>query len=109
MQLLQPIQQFRVEIHNTIGTLEERPGWANGHTRSIIAVITAVDEEVALGVGELALLDVFDPGAIDADRDIVLGFAGDRADMAADALALSDDKPVFHTSLCNGSRSQVTL
>jgi hypothetical protein len=58
-------------------------------------VVAAIDEKIAARVGELAFFDVFHPGAIHADRDIVFGFARDSAGMAADALALVDHKGVF--------------
>ncbi len=35
--------------------------------------------------GELALFDVFDPGAVDAEGHVVFGFACHRAGVAADA------------------------
>ena len=58
-------------------------------------MIAAIDEKITARVGELAFFDVFHPGAIHADRDIVFGFARYGAGMAADALALVDDKGVF--------------
>jgi hypothetical protein len=58
-------------------------------------VIATVDEEIAARVGKLAFFDIFDPGAIDANRDVVLCFASHCAGVAANTLALVDDKGVF--------------
>jgi hypothetical protein len=58
-------------------------------------MIASIDKKIAARVGELAFFDVFDPGAIDANRDVVFGFAGYGAGMAANTLALVDDKGVF--------------
>ena len=58
-------------------------------------MIAAVDQKIAARVGELAFFDVLHPRSIDADRDIVFGFARDGTGMAADALALVDHKGVF--------------
>ena len=59
-------------------------------------MIAARDLKDAASVGVGALLDVFDPGAIHAERHVVLGFAGYRAGMTANALAVIDDKSVLH-------------
>ena len=58
-------------------------------------MIASIDKKITARVGELAFFDVFDPGAIDANGDVVFGFAGHGAGMAADTLALVDDKGVF--------------
>jgi hypothetical protein len=58
-------------------------------------VIATVDEKIAARVGKLALFDIFDPGAIDANRDVVLCFASHCAGVAANTLTLVDDKGVF--------------
>jgi hypothetical protein len=58
-------------------------------------VVTAVDKKIATGVGELAFFDVLDPGAINANRNIVFGFARYSTGMTADTLALVNDKGVF--------------
>ena len=60
-----------------------------------MAVIAAVDEKKAARVGKLAFFDIFDPCAIDSNRDIMLCFASHCAGMAANTLALVDDKSVF--------------
>jgi hypothetical protein len=59
-------------------------------------MIAAGDLEHAPGIREGALFDVLDPGAIDAELNLVLGFASDRAGMAADALAIVDYEGIFH-------------
>ena len=43
-------------------------------------------------VGKRSLLDILDPGAIDADRHLVFAFAGNRAGVAANALAIVNQK-----------------
>ena len=62
-------------------------------------MIAARNLKNAAGVGELFLFDVLDPCAIDAEWHVILGFAGNGASVAADALAIVDDKTVSH---CEG-------
>lgn len=59
-------------------------------------MITAHHAEQSSRVGERSLLDVLYPGAIYADRYFVLGFARNRARMAADTLAVIDDEAEVH-------------
>ena len=59
-------------------------------------MIATVDEKIAARVGKLALFDIFDPGAIYAERDVVFFFAGHRARMTADATVVVDDETVAH-------------
>ena len=47
-------------------------------------------------MGELALLDMFYPGAKDTDRHLVFLFARDGAGMTANTPVLIDDKSVSH-------------
>ena len=58
-------------------------------------MIAAVDEKIAARVGKLAFFDVLDPCSVNAYWNVVFGFARYGAGMAADALALVDDKSVF--------------
>jgi hypothetical protein len=53
-------------------------------------VVTAEYREVPPRVRELALLDVLDPGAEDAERNAILLFARHGAGVAADASRLVD-------------------
>src|SRR5712691_8076540 len=94
-----------IEIDDAISAFVEGLCRANSHAGSIIAVVAAIDKEKAARVRELALFNIFDPGAVDADRDIVLGFASDSAGMAADAFPLVDDECIFHYFLLPSFRS----
>ena len=60
-------------------------------------MIAAQHREMASHVRILPLLDILDPCAVDADRDIVLLLARNRACMAADASILVDDESVAHS------------
>ncbi len=84
-----------VEVDDAIRSLIERPGGTDGHTGSIVTVVAAVDQEIAARVGELALLDVFHPRAVYPYGNIVLGFTCHSAGVAADALALVNDKCIL--------------
>jgi hypothetical protein len=64
-------------------------------------MIAAHDRKQAARVGKFALFDVLHPGAIDPDRHVVLGFAGDGTGMAADAFAIIDDEPEVHSFLAH--------
>ena len=58
----------------------------------------------------LALLDIFDPGAKRAERNLVLRLASDRARVTADALAMVYDKTVFHfvSTWCDARRGSIS-
>ena len=51
-------------------------------------MITAHDGKHPARIRELSLFYVLDPGPIDPDGDIMLGFAGNRTGMAADTVAI---------------------
>src|SRR5437588_668176 len=53
-----------IEIDDAVPALKESLRRANSDTRSIGAVIAAVDKKIAPRVGELAFFDIFDPRAI---------------------------------------------
>ena len=53
-------------------------------------MIAAHDGKHPARVGELPLFYILDPGPIDPDGDIMLGFAGNRTGVAADAVAIVD-------------------
>ena len=55
-------------------------------------MIAAHDGKYSARVGKLPLFYILDPGPIDPDGDIMLGFAGNRAGVATDAVAIVDDE-----------------
>ena len=85
-----------IDIHDPIGPLRKRIDRTNRHARRIRAMVAALNQKVALDIGELADFDVLDRCAEIPDRHLVLGFAGGRAGMAADAGVVVDDKAVLH-------------
>src|SRR5262245_48607627 len=91
-----------VEVHDAVIAAEQRGHWADGDARRVVAVIAAEHREEASRVWILALLDVLDPGSKGAERDFVFGFAGDRAGVTSDALAVVDDEAVFHLRSITG-------
>ena len=70
-------------------------------------MIAAQHREVTARVGVMALLDVLDPGAIHADRDVVLFLARHRAGMTADAAILVDNKSVAHSKPFKSENSKI--
>ena len=62
-------------------------------------MIAARDLKNATRIRIRALLNIFNPRTIDAQRNMIFGFARDGAGMAANTFAVIDDKPVFHQSL----------
>ena len=64
--------------------------------RGVFAMIAAEDAEMTARIRERALFDVFDPGAEDADGDLMLFLAGHRAGVTPDTSVLVDDKTVWH-------------
>ena len=51
-------------------------------------MIAAHDGKYSARVGKLPFFYILNPGPIDPDGDIMLGFAGNRAGVAADAVAI---------------------
>ena len=67
-------------------------------------MIAAIDEKIATRVGEFSAFNVFDPGAVNANGHIMLGLTRDGAGMAANTLALVNDKCIFgHNNFPLGS------
>ena len=85
------------EINDAVVAFEQRTGWTNLDAWRLLAMIAAHHAEMAAGVGKRAFLDVLDPGAEDAHRDLMLVLAGNRARMASDASVLVDHEAVTHT------------
>ena len=75
-------------------------------------MIAAHDGKYPACVGELPLFYILDPGPIDPDRDIMLGFAGNRAGVTADAVAIVDNESKIQKcllrkcNLCNNAFDQ---
>ena len=59
-------------------------------------MIAARDLKNTPRIGKQSLLDVFHPGPIHADSNVILGFARNGAGVASDALAVIDDEAVLH-------------
>jgi len=59
-------------------------------------MVAAKNRKEAPGVGKRSALDVLDPRAKFAKRNVVFGFAGYCASVAADAFAVIDYKTVSH-------------
>jgi hypothetical protein len=51
---------------------------------------------MAASIGKRAFFDVFNPGAIDPQRNLIFGFAGRAAGVTANALSIVDYKSVVH-------------
>jgi hypothetical protein len=84
------------EIHNAILALVHRGHRADGYARRILAVIAACDLKNPPRVGIFTFFHVFHPGAVYAQGNVIFGFAGNGAGMAADALAVVDNEAVSH-------------
>lgn len=62
-------------------------------------MVAAGDCKASLSRREDSRLNIFDVSSVDAQWNVVLGLAGDRAGMATDALAIVNDKTVVHSSI----------
>jgi hypothetical protein len=58
-------------------------------------VIAAIDKKIAARVGKLTFFDVLDPRSVNANGNIMFGFACYSAGMTANTFALVDDKGIF--------------
>src|SRR5690606_35266608 len=73
-----------VEVDDAVRALVERLGGADADAGGVLAVVAAQHAGVAPDVREGTALDVLHPGAEDADRHLILRFAGGCAGMTAD-------------------------
>lgn len=85
-----------VKINDSVLACKQRRHRTDLDARRIGAVIAAHHAEQPSRIGKLALLDVFDPSAVHADRHLVLGLTCHGARVAADTLSVVDDKAVVH-------------
>ena len=75
-------------------------------------MITAHDGKHPARIRELSLFYILNPGPIDPDGDIMRGFAGNRAGVAADAVAIVDYESKIQKcllrkcALCNNAFDQ---
>ena len=90
---------LRTEIDDAVFPLVHRRDRADGYARRILTVIAARHLKDASSVGECSLLDIFHPGAIHRERNMILRFAGHGASVTADALAVIDDESVSHSGV----------
>jgi len=81
-----------IEIDDAILAAVEGGDGADRHARRKIAVITAHHAEQPAIIWKLALLDVLNPGAIDANRYLMFAFAGHGTGVAADAFSVVDQE-----------------
>src|SRR5262249_21140622 len=86
-----------VEVDNSVGSSVEGVGGANGGAGRIVAVVTSHHAEMTAGVGKLAFLDVLDPGAKNAHRNLMFLLARHRAGVTPNTSVLIDNKPVAHS------------
>ena len=68
-------------------------------------MVTAHYRKKASRIRESSLLDVLYPRAINTDRHLVFGLAGNGTRMAPDALSIIDNEAKIH----NGAKSKVYL
>jgi hypothetical protein len=85
-----------IKVDDAIVTRGQGRNGTDRNARSIGAMVTPHDAEGAVRIGEVTLLDVLDPSAIDANRCVVLGLASHGAGMTADTLSIIDDERVIH-------------
>jgi hypothetical protein len=87
--------RIAVEVDDAVAPLEEGIGRTDADAGRVVALIAEHGKEEAFGVGERSLLDGLHPASVDADRNLVLGLAGDRAGVAADAFPQIDRETVI--------------
>jgi hypothetical protein len=93
-----------VKIDDSIRTAVEGFGGADGYAGSRIAVVTSHHAEVAPGMRIYTFLDVLDPGAKHAHRNLVLLFTGYRTGVTANTSVLIDDESIAHEVLYSSSQ-----
>jgi hypothetical protein len=81
-----------VDIDNSVGAFFQRVDRANGHAGSVRALVAAEYRKIATNFRKTPCLGVLHPSPEITDRNVVFGFAGYGAGVAADAAGLVDDK-----------------
>jgi len=85
-----------VKINDTVGARKQRFSRANFDTGRVRTMITPHDGKQSPGVRKDAFFNLFDPGSIDADRHVMLRFAGCRTGVAANTFSIVNYKSVSH-------------
>jgi hypothetical protein len=85
-----------VEVDDAVRPLVEGSDRADRHAGGGGALVATQHGEVAADGREGADFGVLHPGPEVAQRDFVLGLAGDRTGVAADAAALVENESVLH-------------
>jgi hypothetical protein len=83
-----------VEIDDAVVATKECSRRTYFNAGRVVAMVAAHHAEMAAGVRKLTFFNVFDPGAEDAERDVMLFLAGDRARMTPDAAVVIDYEAV---------------
>ena len=83
-----------VEINNAIFARKQCIGRTDGRTRCILAMVATMDAEFPRRIGIGSCLDVLDVRSIDANGNIVLGFACHRTGVTANACPIVDDESI---------------
>ena len=81
-----------LEVDDAVLGPIERRGRADLHARRVVALVASHHRELAGDVGERTGLDVFHPGAVHPEGDVVLAFAGDGAGVTADATVAVEEE-----------------
>jgi hypothetical protein len=89
----------RVEINDSVFSRKKRRHRTDFNTWRVGAMIAAHHAEKAASIWKFSLFDVFNPSAINTERHLVFRFAGDRAGVTADTLAVINDEAKIHINL----------
>ena len=85
-----------IDVDNSIRAFLKRIDGTDRDAGRVGTLVATKHREVSADIRELADLRVLDRRPEVTDRNVVLGFAGDRAGVAADAPRLIDDEAVLH-------------
>jgi len=88
-----------IEIDNAVLACEEGRYRTDLDARSIGAVVAPHHREQSPCVGKGSLFDVFDPSAVYANWNLMLGLARHGARMAADTLPVIDYEAKIHRGI----------
>jgi hypothetical protein len=77
-----------IKVDDPIEPLEKSLGRADLDAWRVFAVVAAKDRKEPSSIGKFPLFNVFDPGAVDAEWNLILLFAGHGAGVATNASLL---------------------
>jgi len=101
-----PDAALGTEIDDAVLALIHRGYWADSNAGRVLAVITSCYLEHAASIRVNSFFNIFHPGTVHGEGNVILRLAGHGAGVTANALAVVDDKSVSHAERISAAVSR---